>query len=84
MIVTILETFVDEPKGRKQRKYNYGDIVDMSASDYDRISAQQPTFLEKGQHDLGVGNCEPCTKKAELAEKRQEKATSSKETKKQS
>lgn len=72
MIVTILETFVDEPKGRKQRKYNYGDIVDMSANDYERISGQQPSYLFKGKKDLGVGACEPCTKKADLQEKKTE------------
>lgn len=70
MIVTIKQAFVDEPKGRKARKYNYGDVVDMSATDYERISKQQPSYLEKGKLDLGAGTCEPCTKKEELQEKK--------------
>ena len=73
MIVTVLETFVDEPKGRKARKYNYGDVVDMSKSDYERISSQQPSYLKEGKEDLGAGTCEPCNKKEALQQKKSSK-----------
>lgn len=60
MIVTIMATFVDAPKGKDEKKYFAGDVVSLSTSDFDRISSQNKNLLKKGKHNLGTGICYPC------------------------
>lgn len=60
MIVTILATFVDAPKGREEKKYFAGDVVSLSTADFERISSQNKNLLRKGKHNLGTGICYPC------------------------
>lgn len=42
MIVTVMQTFVDAPKGREEKRYNLGDVVSISKQDYERIISQAP------------------------------------------
>ena len=60
MIATVTKTFVDAPKGRKEKRYSYGDVISISKSDYERITQQQPDALKEGKLNLGVGVCYPC------------------------
>lgn len=68
MDVTILRSFVDEPKGRTAKRYQVGDVVSMSKNDFDRIQEQSGgKYLKEGRHVFGNGVCHPCQKKTELA-----------------
>lgn len=78
MIATVKVTFVDAPKGRKERKYLAGDVIDISKDDFDRISAQNAELLSEGKTDMGTGICYPCTKKQELAEVKETKSSAPK------
>lgn len=60
MIVTILQTFVDAPKGRTEKRYSAGDVVTMSKADFDRIGEQNKNLLFDGKKNLGIGICYPC------------------------
>lgn len=60
MIVTVLQTFVDTPQGRDEKRYTAGDIISMSKADYDRIIKQQPALLFEGKKKMGIGTCYAC------------------------
>lgn len=60
MIVTILQTFVDAPKGRTEKRYSAGDIITMSKGDFDRITEQNKALLFDGKKFMGIGKCYPC------------------------
>lgn len=63
MIATVMQTFVDEPKGKEAKRYEVGDIISIAKADFDRIKGQQPEYLAEGKIDLGIGICYPCRKK---------------------
>lgn len=74
MIATVKVTFVDAPKGRTEKRYLAGDVVSMSAEDFERITGQNKDLLVEGKHKIGNGVCHPCQK----ATKRSNKNTNSK------
>lgn len=62
MIVTVMQTFVDAPKGRQEKRYNLGDVVSISKPDYERIISQAPGALVEGKRNIGQGICHACTR----------------------
>lgn len=62
MIVTVLQSFVDAPKGRKETRYTAGDVVSMAAADFERIKKQDKNLLYDGKKDLGIGTCYACSR----------------------
>lgn len=71
MLATVLITFIDRKKGVR---YNSGDVVSISANDFERINAQGKTrgveFFKKGRHRFGDGVCKPCRKLNNKKEKK--------------
>lgn len=62
MIVTVLQSFVDAPKGRKETRYTAGDVISMSVADFERITGQNKNLLYEGKKDLGIGTCHACSR----------------------
>lgn len=60
MIVTVLQTFVDVPKGRNEKRYTAGDVISMAKADYERIIKQNPALLFEGKKKMNVGTCYAC------------------------
>lgn len=54
-------TFVDRAGNKR---YEYGDVINISRKNFERINeGRQFPLLTEGKIDLGVGTCYPCTKK---------------------
>lgn len=62
MIVTVLQSFVDAPKGRNATRYTAGDVVSMAVADFERITGQNKNLLYEGKKDLGIGTCHACSR----------------------
>ena len=62
MIVTVLQSFVDAPKGRAETRYTAGDVVSMATADFERITGQNKNLLYDGKKDLGIGTCYACSR----------------------
>lgn len=60
MEATVLSTFVDR---KLNKRFDSGDVVNISKNDFDRISAQGK-YLKAGRHRFGSGICHPCSKKS--------------------
>lgn len=71
MIVTVLRTFVDAPKGRAKKRFSAGDLVSISKNDFERISSQNKDLLAEGDKRWGEGKCLPCKKKKNTNTKKQ-------------
>lgn len=70
MIATVLQTFVDAPAGREEKKYFVGDVISIAKNDYERITKQGDGLLKEGKHNLGTGICYPCIKGVEKLNRR--------------
>lgn len=88
MDATILLSFVDYPKGKKNKgaiRYKAGDVVSMSKEDFDRIQSQSNgRYLKEGRFPFGDGTCYPCQKSKNATEKTTTKVVAKPDTKAQS
>lgn len=60
MEATVLITFVDR---KTNKKYSAGDVVSISAANFERIN-DQGQYLKEGRHRFGSGVCHPCNRKS--------------------
>ena len=59
MDATVLLDFSDTKLGKR---FYAGDVVSISAKDFDRITGQG-NYMKKGRHRFGSGVCYPCKRK---------------------
>lgn len=62
MIATVLQSFVDAPKGRPETRYSAGDVISIAKADFERITGQNKDLLFDGKKDLGIGTCYACSR----------------------
>ena len=69
MIATVIRSFTDR---RKNKRFRYGDIVDVPTSDFERYTANEHRpLMEKGRKVIKGGICHPCLKKKQLKKRKE-------------